>query len=242
MRVVLIDEQPLVREGLACILKQQETMVFCGSAASARQGFVLLEHEQPDLLITDLALSGVSGLAVTREARRLWPRMKIAILSASCCERDVLDALDAGAAGYFSKNDSIAALLTGLQAMFANDGPLLGPSIRNLALPSLSPSSSKSAPARRSGQRVLAAISDRERDVFELAVRGLRNREIARELCISIKTVGTHRLHINRKLGCSSTGELIYFAATNGLLSVPVGLAGRPTMFDEHAPLASQAV
>jgi DNA-binding NarL/FixJ family response regulator len=233
MRVVLIDQQPLVREGLACVLQREAGFLFCGSASNARDGLWLLQEEEPDLVMLDLCLPGLSGIAATREIARRWPAMAAVILSASCCERDVLDALRAGALAYLGKNDPVESVMEGLRAA-ARGERYLGPCVRMLSLPPLS--------RRREDQRgtpeVLGALSDREREVFDLAIRGFRNREIARELCIAVKTVGSHRLQINRKLGCSSGTELVYFAATNGLLPIPVSegpLLMEPTPSEDDA-------
>jgi DNA-binding NarL/FixJ family response regulator len=157
--------------------------------------------------------------------------MGVVFLCNSCCERDVLDAVECGALGYVSKRDPLASVVNALQAA-ARGERYFGPSVRALSLPP----STGTHRARAQPAHVLAALSLREREVFQLVIRGFRNREIARELCIAIKTVGSHRLQINRKLGCSSVSELMFFAASNGLLPAPVnGHAPGPPEFEVRA-------
>jgi DNA-binding NarL/FixJ family response regulator len=215
MRVAVIDEQPLARMGVEAVCGREAGILFCGGAGDAREGYRLLDEQRPDVVVIDLQLPGTSGIAAAREIRRRWSTMKILILTGSCCEYDVLAALAAGASGYVTKADPPSALIEGLRSA-AGGSPFLGPHVRALALPPL--------PARGSGTLVdvLAELSNRQREVFALAVYGFRNKEIGRELCVAVKTVGSHRLHINRKLGCSSIAELVYFAAVNGLLPHPV--------------------
>ena len=233
MRVVLIDEQPLVREGFASLLRQEPGVLYCGGASSAREGWRLLEREQPDVVVLEMALSGQSGAAAAREVRRLWPRMGIVFLCNSCCERDVLEAVECGALGYVSKGDPLEAVVHAVQAAGRGER-YFGPSVRALSLPpSTGVDRARSRPAH-----VLSALSLREREVFLLVIRGYRNREIARELCIATKTVGSHRLQINRKLGCSSVSELMFYAASNGLLPTPVnGHGPRPPMEEAQAAM-----
>jgi DNA-binding NarL/FixJ family response regulator len=237
MRVVLIDEQPLVREGFASMLRQEPGVLFCGAASNAREGWQLLDREQPDVVVLEMALSGQSGAAAAREVRRRWPHMGIVFLCNSCCERDVLDGLECGALGYLSKRDPVQAVMNGLRAA-ARGERYLGPSVRALSLPPVIPGDG----THWHPSNVLGALSLREREVFELVIRGFRNREIARELCIAVKTVGSHRLQINRKLGCSSVSELMFFAASNGLLPSPVNGHARPRELPEQPAELRSAV
>jgi two-component system, LuxR family, secretion system response regulator SsrB len=220
MRIVLIEEQPLFREGFRRQLNEFPGFVVVGTAAHAREGLKLVDELAPEVVVVDLVLPGMSGTTAIREIRGRKPAPRVLAICGTCHERDVLDAFAAGATGFVAKTDSAEVFADAIRAV-ANDERFLGPSARTLAL---------GPPGRGNGRAwrrddVLAVLSARERDVFDLIVRGFKNRDVARELCISVKTVETHRLHINRKLLCSSSMDLVQFALGNGILEWRDGMS-----------------
>lgn len=217
MRIVLIDEHPVFREGFAHAIGRNPGFMLAGSARNAREGFRLIDVHAPDVVVMDWLLPGMSGAAVVREIKRRRREAGVLVLSASCRERDVCEALAAGAHGYFSKADPADALIASIEAV-ARSERSLGPSVAWLTLLT-DRIGVRDADDGGGDADVLAALSEREREVFDLVIRGYKNRAIARELCISIKTVDAHRLHVNNKLHCHSTVELVRFAVMNGLLS-----------------------
>jgi two-component system secretion response regulator SsrB len=214
MRVVLIEGQPLFCEGFARRLNECEGLSVVGTSAHARDGLHVVHDTNPDVAVVDLVLPGMSGIATIREMRRRHAALRILATGAVCHERDVLDALEAGALGFVAKTERAEVFADGIRTVARNER-FFGPAARVLAL-------SLGAEGRHCGTPaggVLACLSAREREVFELLVRGFKNRDVAAELCISVKTVETHRLHINKKLVCSSAMDLLQFALANGILA-----------------------
>jgi two-component system response regulator NreC len=215
MRVVVIDQQPLFREGFRASIDGHAGAQVVGTAGHAREGLRLVDQVAPDVVAVDMVLPGMSGPATIKEIRRRHGQIGVLAVSSACYERDVLDAFSAGALGFVAKVDPTEAFVEGVQAV-GRGLRFLGPCARGLALPE--GAARPDTPEVREVD-VLKGLSSREREVFDLIVKGFKNREMARELCISIKTIETHRLHINRKLACSNSLDLLRFALANRILS-----------------------
>jgi DNA-binding NarL/FixJ family response regulator len=214
LRVVLVAGEPLFRLGFRSMLDASGDLSLVADAADARSGFRCIDAEHPDVVIIDVALAGMNGIAATREVKRRMPTAKVVLLAGWPCERDALDGLTAGAGAFVLKTEPPEALLYAIRAV-AHGHTYITPQLRGQLF-------QVTEGARRGGSGdctdVLRALSPREREVLDLVVKGLLNREIARELCVSIKTIDTHRTRINRKLGCTNAADVIRFAAENGLL------------------------
>ena len=212
MRVVLIAGEPAFRLGVGVAVERAGDLQLVADAADARAGFAAVDAASPEVVIIDIALRGMNGIEATREVRRRSPRSQVLLVAAWPRERDVLEGFAAGATGYALKTDPVEGLREAIRTVAAGQR-YLSPELRG--------SSVEAATRTQVGEGrrdVLHALSLREREVLGLVVKGCRSRDIARELCISIKTVETHRNHINRKLGCASAADLTRFAAENGLL------------------------
>jgi DNA-binding NarL/FixJ family response regulator len=212
MRIVLIAGEPAFRLGVGAVLERSGDLRLVSDAADARAGFAAVDAANPDVVVIDVALRGMNGIEATREVRRRSPRAQILLVAAWPRERDVLEGFAAGATGYALKTDPVESLGEAIRTVGAGQR-YLSPELRGSSLEAAS-----RAHATDGRRDVLHALSLREREVLGLVVKGCRSRDIARELCISIKTVETHRNHINRKLGCASAADLTRFAADNGLL------------------------
>jgi len=217
MRIVVIAGEPAFRLGIKIGLERTGDLQLAAEAGDARTGFAVVDSTDPDVVLIDVSLRGMDGIDATREVRRRATRARVLLVAAWPRERDVLEGFAAGASGYALKTDPIESLHEAIRTVGAGQR-YLAPGLRGW-------SQEASPDGRGDGPRdVLKALSLREREVLSLVVKGRRSRDIATELCISIKTVETHRNHINRKLGCTSAADLTRFAADNGLLrSVPEG-------------------
>jgi two-component system, NarL family, response regulator NreC len=222
MRVVLVAGEPVFRLGFRTLLSSSEDLQLVGDAPDARSGFQLIDAQKPDLVAIDVALQGMSGLTATREIKSRSPGARILLLAAWPRERDALEGFAAGAHGFALKTEPPETLLYALRTV-AHGQTYITPDLRGSAaeLPE-----SRRARSRPAALDVLGVLSPREREVLDLIIKGWRNRNIASELCISIKTVDTHRTRINRKLHCTSAADLIRFAADNGLLRGAAWSAG----------------
>jgi two-component system, NarL family, response regulator NreC len=225
MRVALVTSQPVFALGFRALAQSAEDIQLVAEAGDARSGFCAIDAHKPEVLIMDVALPGMNGIHAIPEVRRRAGRTRVLLVADWARERDVLEALAAGAQGFASKNDGAQELLGAIRAV--GRGQLyVAPAFRRFI--SLPPARI-SRDFRLAEADVLSVLSPREREVLDLVVRGWRNRAIARELCVSIKTVDTHRTRINRKLGCNGASELIRFAAENDLIRRPPSMrAARP--------------
>jgi DNA-binding NarL/FixJ family response regulator len=208
--VLVVEDEPVFREGIKAILEKTDDLRLVGEADSARAAFAQL-GKRPDVVVLDLLLPGIDGISATREIKQRAEGTRVLILSGSRSARDVREAFAAGATGYVVKTDPLEILLEGIRRVGLGQryvSPGLDGGVDRLAR------AKEGAPS----DDVLVSLSKREREVFELIARGMTNAQIARELCVSPKTVDTHRQRIYEKLGCHSTAEVVRFAALNGLL------------------------
>jgi DNA-binding NarL/FixJ family response regulator len=226
MRVVIIEEHPLCREGFIRVVESHPEIELVGAAATGRDGLHLVDLASPDLVVMAWSLPGMGGSALVRELRRRRPDAGVLALSASATLREVSEALAAGARGFVSKADPIEAVVAGMFAVQRGER-FLGPAVARLPLRGVVADGRDIHDAGASPD-VLAVLSEREREVFDLVVRGFKNRDIARELCVSIKTVDAHRNHLNKKLGCHSTLDVIRFAIANGLHALDLDVRTAP--------------
>jgi DNA-binding NarL/FixJ family response regulator len=203
-RVALVDDHPLFREGLRTLLEREEDIVVVGEADSARQAYELAESKRPDVIVLDMSLPGVDGVSATRELTRRLPGGRVLILSMHDERYLVSRALAAGATGYASKSQPPETVLEAVRCV-ARGERYIGPEIDPVEV-------------QPEDEGPIGPLSEREREVFHLLVRGFSNQRVAKELCISVKTVETHRTHIHHKLGVHSVAELLRFAARHGLL------------------------
>jgi two-component system response regulator NreC len=210
MRVFVVDDEPLIREGLRHTLNAQPEIEVVGEASSAREGFAGIEKTHPDVVLMDLALPGLDGAAAARDLRVRAPGAKVLVLTIHNRLRDALEALAAGASGFALKTEPLSALLSAIRRVAAGHG---------YVTPSLAPLvNMRQGEPYRSPDDVLATLSIREREVFHMVAAGVSSKVIAQELCISRKTVETHISRIHRKLGCKRVADIVRFAAVHGLL------------------------
>jgi two-component system, NarL family, response regulator NreC len=230
MRIVLIAGEPVFRIGWRRMVEATGEIQLVGEAADARAGFGEIDRSTPDLVVVDIALAGMNGIAATREIRCRAPEARVLLLAAWPRERDALEGFAAGARGFALKTQPADALLYAVRSV-GHGHVYLAPELRGLSVESLGVHREMVAPVALD---VLAPLSPREREVLDLVIKGWRNRQIAQELCVSIKTVDTHRTRINRKLRCASSADLIRFAADNDLL--PPAPSQAPPADSEASP------
>lgn len=199
-RLVLVDDHALFRGALGSALRAGGFDVVA-EASDARTSFALIDQTHPDCVLLDLRLPGMDGVTAVRELVSRPRSPKVMVLTAYASPRLIADSWAAGAHGVASKSSTLEQLTDGITRIIAGE--------RWLA-PGL--------PSPESSGDPLAPLSPRERDVFRMLVRGLTTRQLAAELCISAKTIETHRERIFRKLDVHSAVELVRFAAKHDVL------------------------
>jgi two-component system, NarL family, response regulator NreC len=214
MRIVLVAGEPVFRMGFQAMVGATEDLQLVAQASDARSGFSEIDTHSPEVVVMDVALRGMSGVTATREIKCRAPETRVLLLATWPRERDALDGFAAGAHGFALKCDPAETLLYAIRSV-ARGQAYVTPELRGCGAELLDPRHPRPA---STADDVLGVLSPREREVLELIIKGWRNRNIARELCISIKTVDTHRTRINRKLHCTNAADLVRFAADNGLL------------------------
>jgi len=209
--VVLADDHRVVRNGLRALLDAEPDLSVVGEATDGLETLALVERIKPTVLIADLAMPGLSGLDVTREARRRSPETHTVILSMYSDEAYVFEAIDNGAYGYVMKDASAADLLRAVREAAAG---------RRYLSPPLNLSAVENYARRHRGTPVdlYETLTPRERAVLHLAGEGLTNAEIGARLSISGRTAESHRANLMRKLGLHGQTDLVRYTIERGIL------------------------
>jgi DNA-binding NarL/FixJ family response regulator len=204
-RIVIVDDHPLVREGLIGLLAAQRDFVVCGEASGAAEARLVVAETKPDVAIIDLTLSDGTGIELIKEFRVKWSQMKLLVLSMHDESLYAERALRAGALGYVSKHEASRTIVQAVRTILA--GKLyLSPKLTELVVQrAFVDGADLSRPA-------VDRLTEREREVFELIGQGLSSRQIAVKLEVSPKTVETHREHIKEKLELTTSTELTRYA------------------------------
>jgi len=209
-RVLLVDDHPIVREGLTARIEMEGDMVVIGMAETADQALESIKKEEPDIVVTDLSLSGRPGLELIKDIRVGWPSLPILVLSIHDEDLWAERVLRAGAQGYVMKAHATEKVMEAIRRVLAG-GLWLSEHMNSYLLGRLT----HGRPTTTGTP--LATLSDRELEVFQMIGRGLSVKEIATQLFLSAKTVDVHRDHIKEKLGIRSSAELLRYAVIQTL-------------------------
>lgn len=212
LRVALIHGQHMFREAVAHAFRSAGDLEVAATGQAVDDAREIAAREQPDVLVLDLDVIGGDGIAAAR-ALSADPRTKILVLSGQENPHLAADAFVAGARGYALKSERLADLFDAVRVV-ARGGTYLAPALPRDVLVA----ARRRALGDGRGAGPLAGLSEREREIFRLAVRGEKNADMAKALGISVKTIERHRSQMNRKLGLHSPSDLIRFAAANALL------------------------
>jgi DNA-binding NarL/FixJ family response regulator len=214
VRVLLVDDDELMRAGLRTVLSSDQTIEVVGEASSGRGAISQVRARDPDLVLMDVRMADLDGIAATREVLAISPEVKVVILTTFEEDDYIFGALSAGASGFLLKRTRPEELLAAVHTVAAGDS-LLSPSVTRIVIERMSrqPLPSTAASAR------LEELTVRERDVLEQIARGLSNSEIAAALVIEESTVKTHVKRILMKLALRDRIHAVILAYDNGLVS-----------------------
>lgn len=204
--VLLVDDHPLVTEGIGACLETWDNITIVGTASTGKQAVEKALQVKPDIILMDINLPDMTGLEATRQIKRQLPDARIMILSMHDNREYVVSALEGGASGYILKDVSSAEVATAIEAVYRGGTYFSAEVSRTLVQPPDIPKTD-------------SILTTRERQVIIELARGNTNKMIARSFDISERTVETHRKNIKRKLKISSTAGLTRYAMENDLLS-----------------------
>ncbi|MEV4674284.1 response regulator transcription factor [Actinomadura sp. NPDC049382] len=208
IKVLIADDHPVVRQGLRTFLGIQDDIEVVGEAEDGASAVTLAESLEPDIVLMDLKMPGADGLAALTELRARGVTARVLVLTSVTERGQVLPAVQAGAAGYLYKDVDPQALVQAIRAV--NDGHVL-------FAPDAAEAMLRDGTAERDDDRGMAALTEREREVLVHIARGRSNREIARALVVSEKTVKTHVSNLLMKLGVQDRTQAALYAVRHGV-------------------------
>ncbi|MFN8040741.1 MAG: response regulator transcription factor [Acidimicrobiales bacterium] len=214
LRVVVVDDQAVVRGGLRLILETQPDIVVVGEAGDGRAGVELVAAEQPDVVLMDIRMPVLDGIAATAELVARDPAIRVLILTTYAADENVYDALRAGAAGFFAKTDEPDVLVAAVREV-ASEQVQLGPGVLRLVLDRFLAEPGRVLPP----PPLLDQLTEREGEVLLLLGRGATNAEIADRLVIGEATVKTHVARTLAKLGLRDRTQAVVYCYEHGLLT-----------------------
>jgi two-component system nitrate/nitrite response regulator NarL len=211
IKVLVVDDHPVVRKGLLSFLSAKENLKIVGEASNGADAIKLVKEHAPDIVLMDVAMPGMDGLAVTETLRKEAPQTKVLILSMQSSREPVLRIIKAGARGYVLKDAPTEELILAIETVHAGEAYFSKP-VAQIALNQYVSDADDTKP--------VAKLSEREREVLALIAEGKSNKEIAMHLGIGVRTTETHRERIMRKLDIHSVAGLTKFAIANGISSL----------------------
>jgi DNA-binding NarL/FixJ family response regulator len=205
IRVLIVDDHSVVRQGLENMLASSDRVTVVGTADGGREAVEKTRELMPDVVLMDMQMPEVDGVEATRRITEAFPRVRVVILTAFSDRERILGALDAGAAGYLLKDSESEDLVRGIEAAARGEAPL-APKAAQVVLTS------------RTARSSTSDLTQRERDVLGLLVRGMPNKQIATELEISEKTVKAHLSSAFRRIGVTDRTQAALWAERNGIV------------------------
>ncbi len=210
IRVLVVDDHAVFRQGICALLARRKGIEVIGEAENGKQAIEQVAALHPDIVLMDIAMPVMNGLEATQEIHKSSPETRVLVLTQYESKEYVFSLLRAGAAGYVPKLTRIDELVDAIRAVHAK-GAFIQEEVLHAVVDGIAPPpvETESAPV----------LTEREREVIRLIAEGLTGREIAERLCISAKTVVTHRQNIMEKIGAHNTAELIRYAIREGIVS-----------------------
>jgi DNA-binding NarL/FixJ family response regulator len=214
IKILIADDHALVREGMCRILEQEPDLEVVAEAGDGEEAVMLASDLKPDVVLIDVAMPKLDGIEATRRIKTLCPAVAVLVLSAYDNDQFVFGLLEAGAAGYMLKSVRGHEIVDAIRAVYAGES-VLHPSVARKVLNRFAGVSSK--PRER---KSLEVLTEREMEVLKLVTKGLSNKDIADELCLSVRTVQGHLANIFNKLRVGSRTEAVVHALKEGWVTL----------------------
>lgn len=213
IRIVLCDDHQIIREGLRSLLEKQSDMRVVGEGINGHEAVKLAKEHTPDVIVMDVAMPDLNGIAAARRLHEDLPRLKILALSMHSDRRFVTGMLEAGASGYLLKDCAFSELANAIRTVHTG-GLYISPRIAGSVLQEFV----RHTKPTRKVQKV--ELTAREEEILQLVAEGKSTKDIAAALHVSIKTVETHRTHIMQKVGAHNVASLTKYAIREGFTSL----------------------
>jgi len=214
IRVLMVDDHTILRDGIRALLNLYEDIAIVGEASDGKDALTKVVQLRPDVVIMDIAMPGLGGLEATLEIRKLSPESRVLVLSQHDNKEYVHSVLKAGACGYVLKKAAGSELIAAIRAVYRGES-FLDPSIARTVIDGYLGRDGEPDPNNEYDR-----LSDREVQVLKLVAEGMSNKEIAGLLSVSVKTVMGHRANVMEKLGIHSRTELVKYAIRKGLVTL----------------------
>src|ERR1700687_3709438 len=218
LRILIADDHEVVRRGLCTLLQSHEGWEICGEAKDGRETVEKAKQVKPDVVILDVGMPNLNGLAATRQLLQENPQQKVIVLTITDSDQVIREALDAGARGFVLKSDAARDLVSAVEALQSNR-MFFTPRVNDLVMAGFL---EKGHSIARNEPPDLPILTAREREVTQLLAEGKSSKEVASLLNLSTKTVETHRSNIMRKLSLHSIRDLVVYAIKNNIIQIQV--------------------
>lgn len=216
IKIILVDDHQLVRDGIKSLISGSFGIEIIGEASNAAELFKLMKDQIPDVILMDISLPNMSGIDITRTLKKDHPQIKVLILSMYTSEDFVFNAFKAGISGYLPKNTTRDELLLAIETVY-NGQEYFSKTISNIILKSFVNTAKYGS---HFSEDKLEVLTNRESEILKLVVEGYSNQQIADQLCISIRTMETHKTSILKKLNLNNTVDLVKFAIKNKIIEI----------------------
>jgi DNA-binding NarL/FixJ family response regulator len=228
---LIADDHEVVRRGMCALLQAHEGWEICGEAIDGRDAVEKARQLKPDVVILDVGMPNLNGLAATRQLSQQSSKYKIIVLTIDDSDEVIREALDAGARGFVLKSDAARDLVAAVEALERNR-MFFTPRVNDMVLAGF-----LNTGYNGSGNQVpkLPKLTEREREVIQLVAEGKSSKEVASLLNLSTKTAETHRSNIMRKLGFHSVRDLVLYAVKNKIIQVQMPLQGETNSTPENS-------
>jgi DNA-binding NarL/FixJ family response regulator len=218
LRVVIADDQRVVREGLSLMLGLLDGIETVGSAADGEEALALVAAERPDVVLMDLRMPRLDGVEATRRIAAEWPGVGVVALTTYADDATVISALQAGARGYLTKDAGAEEIKTAIERV-ARGEAALDPAVQRHLVAAVA--SAESSAAKTCEEELPDGLTPREAEVLALIAEGLSNAEIAARLVVSAATVKSHVNHLFAKIGARDRAQAVTYAYRNRLAAAP---------------------
>lgn len=216
IKIAIADDHGLLRQGIEALLKKMDNVEVIGSMSSGEEAVNFARENNPDVFLLDIVMRGMTGIEATRWIKEQNPESKIILISSEVSKEYISAGIKSGIDGYLNKDVDQQTLFTAIQTVLKGER-YFTPEVTALVFEDfyLKETQGKSSPAKKT-----TVLSKREEEVLTLIANGKALKEIAEELFLSIKTIETHKLHIQDKLGLSNTAQLVKYAIEHNLIEL----------------------